>query len=405
MSSYINGHAGVRYSRASIAIGNLVTPVSPIHRLAAKFQTYLHFPDPTPLYVTMGMLAGNMHEGTPVWMMLIGSSSCGKTALLKSIVHIPRVQTVSSISGEAALLSGTKKKEMAKDATGGLLRTLGDNGCLAFMDFTSVLSKSKEAVSELMGVLRELFDGTWSRTIGGGGGRRIEHTGRVCLLTGIPTAINRATEVNKEMGERCLYYRYPYTSGYEEGMMAVQDTKPDDNMREMRHSVTQMFEDLSLSFERPLERRKLETIEAARIVSLAQFAARCRSYVPRDSYSHTVIDVASPEVGTRMAKQLAQLYIGMELVGNTQEEMWAALRKVAMDSMSLGRGLVLQHVIDGEGHTRKNEIVGELKIGEKTVTRILEDLEMLKIVQRNGEGWDTTEWTRAKLKVIDSLET
>ena len=124
----------------------LTNPSSPIHCLAAQFQTYLHLPDPTPLYVTMGAMAGNMMTGTPVWLMLIGPPGCGKTEMLKSLLRLG-VEPVSSISGEAALLSGTKRRDMAADASGGLLRTLGTNGVLLLMDFTSVLSKTREAVN------------------------------------------------------------------------------------------------------------------------------------------------------------------------------------------------------------------------------------------------------------------
>lgn len=36
----------------------------------------------------------------------------------------------STITSDAALLSGTSRKEVAKDATGGLLRRIGDRGVL-----------------------------------------------------------------------------------------------------------------------------------------------------------------------------------------------------------------------------------------------------------------------------------
>lgn len=361
-------------------------------------------PDPMPLYVTMGAMAGNMLTGTPVWLMLIGSSGCGKTMLLKSLLKLPKVEPVSSIKGEAALLSGTKKKEMAADATGGLLRVIGDNGCLAFMDFTSVLSKSREAVNELLGVLRELFDRTWSRDIGGEGGRKLSHNGRVCLIAGVTPAVDRAADVNKEMGERCLYFRYPYTTGYQEGMTAVQETEPDAEEQARQEAVVQMFEALSLSFIVPTRRRKLEVWEANRIVTLAQLGARCRSLVPRDNYTHMVNDVTSPEVSTRMAKELAQLYAGMEAVGNTSAERWAALKKVTMDSMSLARRLVLDKVIEGQGHAKGVELAKEVRLSERAADRVLEDLELLGVVRRNGKGWDVSEWTEEKFKEVEKAE-
>lgn len=396
--SVVNGNGAYR-GRAALTDSNLVNPESPIHCLAAQFQTYLHMPDPMPLYVTMGSVAGMMLTGTPPWLMLVGSSGCGKTAMLESLLKVQGVEPVSDISGDGALLSGTKRKEVAKDATGGLLKVLGENGCLAFMDFTSILSKSKERVSDLLGIFRELFDRTWSRDIGGEGGRKLVHTGRVCLIAGVTQAVDRAHEVNREMGERCLYFRYPTTDGYQEGRTALDDVEPDKSKEHRQLLVEAMFEHCGLSFAQPVRRRQLTMREQHRIVTLAQFGARCRSNVPRDAYTHQVIDAVSPEVATRMAKEMAQLYCGMEAIGNTQEETWAALRKVALDSMSMARRTVLEHVQVGEETERA--IATAAKISQRVVKIVLEDLELLGVLEKRGakgaEKWRASEWTDRKL--------
>jgi len=391
-------------SRASITRSNLAAPDSPIHALASQFQAYMHLPDPMPLYVTMGAMAGNMLTGTPIWLMLVGNSSGGKTAMLKSLLSLPRVVPVSSIKGEAALLSGVKKKERARDATGGLLCTLGDNGCLAFMDFTSVLSKSKEGLVEFLGIMRELFDGTWKRDIGGEGGRRLEHTGRVCLIAGVTHAIDRQVQVNKEMGERCLYFRFPFTTGYQEAVSAVQEVDPPANTLARQLLTEGMFLGLNLSFDAPQPRRKLTADEVHRVVTLSQFAVQCRSLVPRDGYTHEVVDVATPELAARMAQELTQLYLGMEVIGNTEEERWTALKKVALDSMSLARRLILENVIEGMGHARAGQIANEVKVSKTTADRVLEDLALLGVLVRNGEGWSVSDWTAEKLRGIESRE-
>jgi len=347
----------------------------------------------------MGAMAGNMMTGTPVWLMLIGPPGCGKTEMLKSLARTG-IETVSSISGEAALLSGTRKKDIAKDATGGLLKVLGTNGCLVFMDFTSVLSKSREAVNELLGILRELFDRTWSRDIGADGGRKMTHTGRVCMLAAATPAIDRAGEVSKEMGERCLYYRWPETTGYQESMSAVQDIEPDASELERQQLVEAMFAGLGLTIKEPSKRRRLESWESHKIVTLAQLGAKCRSYVPRDRYTHQIVDVASPEIATRMAKELTQLYVGMEALGNTQEEIWYALNKIALDSMTLSRRKVLEMVIEGRGHVKSEDIAGQIKLSKRTADQVLEDLDMLGVVRRNGTGWVSSEWLEEKMRVL-----
>ena len=51
---------------------------------------------------------------------------------------------------EAALLSGTSKKERAEHATGGILREIGERGTLVLKDFTSVLEMHHDTRASLL---------------------------------------------------------------------------------------------------------------------------------------------------------------------------------------------------------------------------------------------------------------
>ena len=224
------------------------------------------------------------------------------------------------------------------------------------------------------------------------------------MLAGSTPAIDRAGEVSKEMGERCLYFRWPETTGYQEGMAAVQDTEPDASELERQQLVEAMFGGLGMTIKEPIKRRRLDREESNRLVTLAQLGARCRSYVPRDRYTHQIVDVAAPEVATRMAKELTQLYCGMEALGNTPAEIWDALGKVALDSMSMSRRKVLEMVIaghgQGQGQVRADEVAGQIKLSKRSCDQVLEDLDMLGVVKRYGTGWTRTDWLDEKLEVL-----
>lgn len=402
--------------RARFTTSRLAEPTTPIHALSSSFQDYLHFPDPMPLYITMGMMAGNMMHGTPIWLMLIGDSGGGKTAILKSILGLPRVRSVASLSGQAALLSGTSKKDRAEDATGGVLAELGDNGCMAFMDFTSVLSQGDKVITETLGVLRELFDRTWRRDIGSDGGRSLRHTGRVTLIAGVTHAIDRHASVNAEMGQRCLYYRLPWTIGYQESLKAINNTMPDGATEAMQQIVEAMFYAIGLSFERPVQRRDLTTSESDRVATLAYIGAKLRNTVPRDMRDRSVIDMPSSEVPTRMSQQLAQLYAGMEVVGVDEDDRWSALEHVVLDSMPLIRKRSLEIVAggrDGNGGLKVTaaSLGRKIAVSESTARRTLEDLELLGAIRKDKKdvgteddpkngyrgGWVLTDWAEEKL--------
>ena len=91
-------------------------------------------------------VANRKLDGDPVWLMLVGGSGVGKTERLIPLAVMPDVVLESSITGPAALLSGTGKKERAKDATGGLLRKLPEGGgVLLLKDFTSIIDMHRES--------------------------------------------------------------------------------------------------------------------------------------------------------------------------------------------------------------------------------------------------------------------
>lgn len=388
------------FTRQTLSVGTKYRELdTPIHALLeqfrSQFQGQFHLPNPQILFAIYGALAANCLSGPPTWLMVVGNSSGGKTLCLKSLLGIsPRVRPVSSISGESAFLSGTDRKKQAKDATGGLLNELGNNGCLLFLDFTTLMSKSTEEVTSMMGTLRQMYDGDFIRDVGSEGGRSLRHTGRIGLLAGVTNIIDMKDEVSREMGARALYYRPVQTAGYQEGMAAVNQTFPEGMMADLQNLVSTMFYVAGLSLENPIERRKLDLETADRIVSIAQFASKARSHVPRDWKTNVVSDVATVEQAPRMAQEMAQLFCGMEALGLGEEDRWAVIEKCALDSMSNVRRGILEALKEAEGEgkgggegaeSRGNklvEIAKRVQVNPIIVGRTLEDLEILGIVQR-----------------------
>jgi hypothetical protein len=146
--------------------------------------------------------------GDPVWLMLVGGSGVGKTERLIPLAVMPDVVLESSITGPAALLSGTGKKERAKDATGGLLRKLPEGGgMLLLKDFTSIIDMHRDARAEVLAALREIYDGRWDRSVGAEGGRTLTWVGHVGLVAGCTTAIDSGHGVMSAMGTRFMLIR------------------------------------------------------------------------------------------------------------------------------------------------------------------------------------------------------
>ena len=178
-------------------------------QVESTFALWLHDNDPVPTRAVLATYVANRRlDGDPVWLMLVGGSGVGKTERLTPINAMPDVVMVSSITGPAALLSGTKDAERARDATGGLLRTVPDSGgVLVLKDFTSIIDMHRESRAEVLAALREVYDGRWDRVIGGEGGRTLSWSGHLGLLAGCTTAIDTAHAVVSTMGTRFVLVR------------------------------------------------------------------------------------------------------------------------------------------------------------------------------------------------------
>ena len=94
-------------------------PPQTLGDVEAAFARWIRDTDCVPTRALLASYVANRKlEGDPVWLMLVGGSGVGKTERLIPLAVMPDVVLESSITGPAALLSGTGKKERAKDATG-----------------------------------------------------------------------------------------------------------------------------------------------------------------------------------------------------------------------------------------------------------------------------------------------
>jgi hypothetical protein len=365
-------------------------PETPVERLGAKLGSVLHLPDPSVLYTLMGAVAANLIEGPPVWLMLVGPPSCGKSELLNSLLDIPRVFEVAEISGEAAFLSGSPRKDVVTDATGGLLRQVGPHGGLVLNDFTSVLSKPLDKINSIMAVFRESFGGRWTRNIGGEGGRPIHWAGKLALFAGVTGKIDQSHQVSAELGERWIYCRYePLPDQFQACMMAL--TRRADFREFLKTTVARFFTELGLAFTRPIPRREYTLSEKVKLHKLASLAARCRSGVTRDAYNRDkeIVGTKEEELETRLCTVLSQLLIGMDYIGVPEAMRWKLLAKVAMDSMPRLRRLIIAAACKAPTF---QALQAQLGCSLAVVKRAAEDLSVHGIVTVTGERIALSPW-------------
>ena len=188
------------------------TPRSPdLADVVNEFQRHLWLPDPGIVYVTLATVMANRLPGDPVWTLLLGAPSSGKSEAVNALSALPEYHAVSTFT-EAGLISGST------DGTRGLLLDLGESGLLVFKDLTTILSKHTSDRDGVLGCLREVYDGSYTRRLGNKGGQ-VTWEGHLGMIAAVTEMIDDYDL--GQLGERFIRYRLPGLSAEDAYMTGV----------------------------------------------------------------------------------------------------------------------------------------------------------------------------------------
>jgi hypothetical protein len=330
----------------------------------------------------LGTVAANYIPGDPVWLMLVGPPGSGKTELLNSLRELPNVHNAGTLT-EAALLSGSPKRETARNASGGLLKIVGDFGFLVMKDFTSVLSMHREKQAAVVAALREIYDGRWTRLLGSDGGRSLSWEGKLGVLAGVTQTIDSHHVVMAAMGERFIFCRLRETHGETQARMALAHAGREGGMRkELSRVVAELFQHVHV----PADPPALSAAEEGTLVGLASLAARLRSAVERDPRTREIELVPDPESPNRLVLVLRKLLAGLQLIGVNEAEAWVVLRCTALDSAPILRRTVFEVLAHERAETNTKYVAQKLRYPVTTVRRNLEELAAHGLVEHLPDG-------------------
>ncbi len=338
-------------------------------------------------------------DGDPLWLLIVSGAGNAKTETVQALDGIGATVT-STISSEGALLSATSKRERTPDATGGLLRKIGARGVLVIKDLTSVLSMGSDARGQVLGALREVYDGRWSRNVGTDGGRTLEWVGRIVTIGAVTTAWDQAHNVIAAMGDRFVLLRMDSTTGRQAaGRKAIGNTGSEVQMRtELAEAVAGVVAGMDTDPTAVTEAEADALLAAADVVTLA------RTGVEYD-YRGDVIDAHAPEMPTRFAKQLTQVVRGGIAIGLQRDDALRLAIRCARDSMPPMRLAILDDVATFPDSSTA-DVRKRLGKPRATVDRQLQALHMLGVLavaeeQTEWAGKPATRWTYCLAEGID----
>ena len=364
---------------SSGSTGQGITPV-PMSEALAAFRRWLHMPDMDPVLAVAATVVANLSsERSPVWLLVIGPPSTGKTEVLGPVARLPQAHYAATIT-ESALLSGTSRKERAADASGGLLRQIGDLGIIVMKDFGSVLSQHREARAQALAALREVYDGSWTRAVGTDGGRLLSWEGKCGLIAGGTTTYDRHHAVITSLGDRFLLIRLRDIEATAAGMAALSHAGREPVMRrELEAAFLGLIASTDAS-----RVRALTDQERAELVRIARYAGNGRTGVERDGYTGELLVMPSPEGPGRLVVALSQMLAALWAIGCDDDIAWRIVRRIARDTVPALRTNVIDALMAYPDQPRRTaDIAADAGLVTKTAHRQLDDLDLIGLADRS----------------------
>jgi hypothetical protein len=363
---------------------------SPIENTLQTFERWLILPSRTPIYAMLGTVAANLLPGEPTWLGLIAPPSSAKTELINALIGLPFVVSASTLT-PAGLLSGTPQRQQARGAKGGLLKQVSNPGILCLKDFTSILTMRPDAKAEILGVLREIYDGHYVRRLGTDGGRELEWKGKLGLIFGCTNVIDTHYSVENALGNRFLLSRLE--PNRKQFACALKHTGASLVImrRELAGSVTTLF-----ATPRPdPQLLDPDADEFKRLDRVVNLIVHLRGAVERDRYKRDIQSFHGAEGPARIGLALERLLAGLDTLGVDREIALDVVESVALDSVTPVRRNVYDYLLiplpgaapsDPLPWRTTTDIATQIRLPNVTIHRVLEDLNGYGLCERHNRG-------------------
>jgi hypothetical protein len=326
------------------------TPPPAVGELLDLMGNYLHLDDSGHVWFALAAAVSNRFDGDPLWGMLIGASSGGKTEAIRALDGV--AVHVDELTGPALLswLKVKKPKDQGEQwVPTGILVRMGTRGLITVGDFSTVLAMSdRGGRDKLFALLRRAYDGHVTRDMGNAPDALVWQ-GRVTMLAGCTTAIDRYTAHEDALGPRWLYYRLrgkPTTIKRDTSRKA-RTSGP--KVEEYREQAAKLAAAIVADAGQLARTVTLSDDFGERIDDAAIVCCYGRAAVPRNGYGRREIEgIPEVEEPPRLTNQLMTLARGLRALGLDEPSTLALCRRTAVDSMPAARRRVLDELAQGD---------------------------------------------------------
>lgn len=329
--------------------------------------------------------------GDPIWLMIVGSPSTGKTELVNILTTIDFVYMVSTLT-ENTFLSSMKSSNGKENS---LLHRIGPKGMILMKDYTTVVSMRAEKKEQILAQMREIFDGQLKKESGNGVTQ--EWRGKINWIGCVTDVIYSVGGESAAMGRRSMVYELPTLSDEMRLDMGRAATK----IRNKIGSIRDELQEATVEFIKhkidtmPQELPRLSDEMEEDLLQISAFVTKVRTGVERD-FRGTLQLVYETEGVTRFNSQIAKtietmLYISGKTEVDDEYKRFAF--KIGIDSIPKQRRIALMILTEYAAVTAKG-VAMKSGMPTETMRMALEELAALRVIERkqNPAGVGADHW-------------
>lgn len=357
----------------------------------------MHIEDKSLLYTLAAIKISHQLDGDPVWLMIIGPSSGGKSECLRAFTQPGEIK-IDDLT-QSTFVSGYKNK--ATDDIPQFAETIA-NRIWYIYDLSILMSKTSDERSRILSDMRMVYDGSITKRFGNKLSIDVE-TPNNTLICGTTPVIDNTILEDQLLGTRFITYRI--RAANRNAMMDVID-KNQDRLEIMRESLLLAIKE----YEKVTEVGKydLTELDNQNLQMMSRLTTLLRTAVSLDRQGEPS-NLAYPEEPGRLYKQMKKMYCSYRIIGLDEEEALRCIRKICVDNISPIRIKLLKYIHE---NNRRDDMGGRISfsttqlhtatgLGKKTVKSNMHAFNLLGIVDYGVEEDQFGRVIRDKWSLLD----
>jgi len=341
------------YSDSSIKLSDVIE----------KFREYLYLPDTKMLETMLAVSLSNRIKGTPIWILFVGSSSCGKATTVNSLSKLDNVYILKEIT-KNTFISGLKQNDLGYELQ-------NKDTIILIPDMACISSIHKDERKSIFAKMRDLYDGYLEKSVAGDINKHYKNIHTTLIMNATPI-VKREYLIHLQLGSRELLFEIDDIDI--KGFLA-KSWENDDKEKEMEEELSNVVYDFLMNI-------KIEDIDISEdmrdfIEKQANLLSILRALGDYNQYTDELETDIYWEVPSRVLKQFKRLYICLKSLDSNYSDKRCKdiIRHISNSSGNDNRRKILD-VLD----KRRNEsftvyqMANITKLGRRAVKRELEAL-------------------------------